>query len=134
MSTAPIAGRTGSARVWTGKEMVIWGGGSCKANPCQFDNVEPLADGAAYEPVADTWRRIAPSPLSARTAVVGVWSGKEMLLWGGEVGTTQVFADGAAYDPAADSWRPLAPSPLAARRSSGVWTGKELVVWAAATS
>jgi hypothetical protein len=39
MSPAPITGRTPAATVWTGKEMVVWAGGSCKANPCQFDNV-----------------------------------------------------------------------------------------------
>src|SRR5438874_1217413 len=59
MAAAPIAGRSPAARAWTGKELVVWGGGFCKANPCQFDNVEPLADGAAYDPAADTWRKIA---------------------------------------------------------------------------
>jgi len=129
MSPAPIAGRSPAASVWTGKEMVVWGGGSCKANPCQFDNVEPLADGGAYDPVADTWRSIAQGPLAARTGTAFDWSGKELLVWGGGIGTTQVFADGAAYDPAADSWRPLPPSPLTARRAKGVWTGRELLVW-----
>ena len=61
----------------------MWAGGSCKANPCQFDNVEPLADGAAYDPAADAWRKIATSPLAARTGTASAWTGKEVLVWGG---------------------------------------------------
>ncbi|HWI05074.1 MAG TPA: hypothetical protein VNT52_14780, partial [Acidimicrobiales bacterium] len=129
MSAAPIAGRTPAATQWTGKEMIVWAGGFCKANPCQFDNVEPLADGAAYDPAADSWRKIAQGPLAARTGTADAWTGKELLVWGGGIGTTTVFDDGAAYDPATDTWRTLPPSPLGARRTSGVWTGKEFVLW-----
>ena len=128
MSAGPLSGRS-SVPVWTGREMVVWGGGSCKANPCQGDNVQPLADGAAYDPAADTWRRIAPSPLSARSDALTVWSGKEVLVWGGE-SWTEAFADGAAYDPATDRWRPLAAGPLKARIGfAHAWTGKEVLMW-----
>ncbi|MDQ3643323.1 MAG: hypothetical protein M3450_18115, partial [Actinomycetota bacterium] len=95
---APIAGRSPAALAWTGKEMVVWGGGTCKANPCQFDNVEPLGDGGAYTPSSDTWRTIATSPLTARRGVASAWTGRELLIWGGGVGTTEVYSDGAAYD------------------------------------
>ena len=76
MTPAPIAGRSPTAAQWTGKEMVVWGGGACKANPCQYDNVEPIADGGAYDPATDTWRTLAPSPLSARTGAAHGWTGK----------------------------------------------------------
>ncbi len=110
--------------------MVVWGGGFCKANPCQFDNVEPLADGGAYDPAADTWRQIAQAPLAARTGTAWAWTGKEVLVWGGGVGTTQVFGDGAAYDPAADRWRVLPPAPVSARTApAAVWSGREMLMW-----
>ncbi|MFN2606419.1 MAG: Kelch repeat-containing protein [Acidimicrobiales bacterium] len=128
LAASPVAGRQGPATVWTGKEMLVWGGVACTANPCQGDGTTPLADGAAYDPVADRWRMLAPSPLSPRGAAAAVWTGSEMLVWGGEARTTPL-ADGAAYDPVADRWRMLAASPLGPRRTSGVWTGKELVVW-----
>ena len=58
------------------------------------------------------------------------WTGKEVVIWGGTVGTNQSFADGAAYNPATDTWRPLPDAPLRGRVGTAqVWTGRELVVW-----
>jgi len=108
--------------VWTGTEMLVWGGSA---------NGEYLADGAAYDPASDRWRRLSAAPLAGRL-VRGSWSGRELLIWGGEA-SPAALADGAAYNPASDSWRPLAPSPLGARRGfAEVWTGHELLVWAGA--
>ncbi|MCA1843121.1 MAG: hypothetical protein LC792_07995, partial [Actinobacteria bacterium] len=103
MSPAPLEGRTANP-VWTGREMLVWGGSSCTGNPCRSPNVQALGDGAAYDPASDTWRRIAASPLTPRTASTQVWTGKELLVWGGDAGT-QSLADGAAYDPATGRWR-----------------------------
>lgn len=57
------------------------------------------------------------------------WTGKEILMWGGE-DWAQVFNDGAAYDPASDTWRALPASALSARIGTAQeWTGKELLIW-----
>jgi hypothetical protein len=60
-----------------------------------------------------------------------VWTGEEMILWGGccdERG--REFDDGAAYDPATDRWRPLPAAPISRRTAhTAVWTGREMVVW-----
>lgn len=70
------------------------------------------------------WRLGRPSPVQ-RTDPVGVWTGREVLVWGGSGGER-----GAAYDPSANAWRLLEPGPLAARRDALVaWTGEELLVW-----
>lgn len=103
MAAAPLSPRIGAANEWTGRELLVWGG-----RPCADETVESLADGAAYDPAADSWRPMASSPLSARSAQA-VWSGREMLVWDGAVDASgaQVFADGAAYDPgptAGDRW------------------------------
>jgi Kelch motif len=88
------------------------------------------ARGAAYDPTADRWRPIAPFPLEAREWHTAVWTGREMLVWGGDDLIQPAFADGAAYDPKADSWRVLAPAPIAGRyRHHAVWTGDEMLVW-----
>jgi hypothetical protein len=47
------------------------------------------------------WRRLAPSPLLPRSGHVVVWTGREMIVWGG-VEKGGAFADGAAYDPQRD--------------------------------
>ena len=32
MAVAPVAVRTGAATEWTGRDVLAWGGGSCKGN------------------------------------------------------------------------------------------------------
>ncbi len=116
--TGPLPGRHGHVAVWTGSEIVLWGGERPGRAP----------QGAAYDPHRDVWRRIARSPLENRSGAAAAWSGSEVLVWGGINGGGPLD-DGAAYDPAADRWRPLAPSPLSGRVPlASAWTGRELVV------
>lgn len=80
-----------------------------------------------------TWRRIAESPLSGRTGAASAWTGKEVLIWGGDAfdgATSQYIPDGAGYDPVADRWRRLPAAPITGRVGAfGVWTGKVFLVW-----
>jgi hypothetical protein len=120
--TAPAPGRDSGrwfhSVVWTGAEMIVFGGGNA--------DVE-LTTGLAYDPGTDTWRKIAPAPLSSRQWLPLVWTGDEVLVWGGS-SISRSVADGAAYDPVTDSWRKLSRSPLRGRhRHSVVWTGSEAV-------
>jgi N-acetylneuraminic acid mutarotase len=126
LATPPIEARFGHVAVWTGREMIVWGGAGNRKY-----RASPLADGAAYDPVADRWRILPPAPIAARSVATAVWTGREMIVWGGS-GGHEVFeelADGAAYDPARNSWRRLPDSPLTPRAGhSAVWTGKEMTV------
>ena len=124
---APIEGRLGQRAVWTGREMVIWGGMT------DLD-ANPLTDGAAFDPAAATWRKVPAAPLSPRFDATAVWTGREVLVFGGTSVDGDILADGAAWDPAAGTWRRLAASPLGARDGAVVaWTGDRLVVWGGAT-
>jgi hypothetical protein len=116
------AGRAGATGVWTGRELLVWGGVDAAR--------EGLGDGAAYDPVTDTWTALptdgAPSPRVNHTAV---WTGRELLVWGGSApGLNAYFADGAAYDPAARRWRPLATEggPGIRLGHTAVWTGRDV--------
>jgi N-acetylneuraminic acid mutarotase len=117
----PYRGWSGFEGVWTGAELVLWGG------PDHFER--PRRRGAVYDPGTDSWRKTAPAPIGGRWSHSVVWTGTEMIVWGGSNANTDL-ADGAAYDPATDSWRTIAPSPLSPRQwLSLVWTGKEVIVW-----
>jgi hypothetical protein len=119
MAESPLEGRSTMAAVWTGREMIVWGGEAPR---------RVFADGAAYDPVTDTWRMLATGPLIERNAPAVVWTGEEVLLWGGH-SSDGGKRDGAAYDPASDTWRTLADAPIASDGlPQAVWTGEEMLV------
>ncbi|HEV7536503.1 MAG TPA: hypothetical protein VGP90_12760, partial [Acidimicrobiia bacterium] len=127
---SPLSNRTDAAAGWTGREVLIWGG---------VNGAGPQNDGAAYDPISDQWRAVAPGPLSARVPLVWAWTGTELLVVGRAMGFSDGILDTAAYDPVQDSWRLLAslPMQLAERplppaqinTGASVWTGSELVVY-----
>jgi hypothetical protein len=94
----PLAGRFRHSAVWTGAEMIVFGG---------RDRRGTRSDGAALDPRSGRWRRIASSPLSPRADHASLWTGREMIVWGGSRpaggGHDHVLSDGAAYDPRSDS-------------------------------
>lgn len=129
LSTSGVCGRYDAGVVWTGTQMIVWGGENCAGAACPTIRAPHLADGTAYTPQADAWRKLPKSPLAARAPATSVWTGTEMVVWGG-VAAEAFFADGAAYDPARDRWRAVASSPLSPRNGvMSVWTGSELLVW-----
>jgi len=82
-----------NASVWTGTEMVVWGG-STGSSPEVY-----LEEGAAYAPATGRLTLLpSEGAPSRRTSPTAVWSGSEMLLWGGYLGTS-VATSGARYRP-----------------------------------
>lgn len=76
------------------------------------------------------WRPLAEPPLSVAPRAPAVWTGKELIIWGGSSAKGEVLSTGATYDPEADKWTDLPPAPGAARQEhSAVWTGREVVFW-----
>lgn len=126
----PLAPRAGASVVWTGEEMIVWGG--CADEMCGTR----FADGAAFNPTTDSWRMIADAPIPGRWYHLSTWTGSEMLIVGGNQSTRT----GAAYSPESDSWRVLAEAPFAvgSERPDGavlpdnfgaVWTGDRYLLW-----
>jgi N-acetylneuraminic acid mutarotase len=119
--------RYGSSVLWTGAEMIVWGG---------TFNSTPLNDGVRYNPSTDSWKPLnmqgTPTGRSDHSAV---WTGSEMLIWGGQ-GVGGPLADGARYNPATDSWALLPSAPGVPGRAGhgAVWTGMEMIVWGGANS
>jgi N-acetylneuraminic acid mutarotase len=122
-TNAPTA-RVEGTGVWTGSEMIVWGGRDLNT----YFNT-----GGRYNPDTDTWTTVTTTGApSARTQHSAVWTGTEMIIFGGYDGSFTPMDTGAAYDPAADSWRPLAavPTGFAGReRHAAVWTGTHMIIW-----
>src|SRR6266498_4050028 len=75
---APPEIRTGAAQVWTGSQLLIWGGwfgGS--------DEQSPERDGVAFDASSNTWGAIPPAPIPGRSFPASAWTGNELLVWGG---------------------------------------------------
>lgn len=123
----PLGPRNGHTAIWTGREMVIWGGTS------DFE-ADPSRDGAAYDPAAGTWRKVPGAPITARYDARAYWTGQEMLIFGGTSVDGDVLADGAAWNPATNGWRAIPASPLGPRDGAvEVWAGDRLVIWSGNT-
>jgi N-acetylneuraminic acid mutarotase len=117
--------------VWTGKEMIVWGG-AAREPQSRSDYYE---NGARYNPETDTWKPIsAVGAPKGRIMTFAVWTGSEMVVWGGvndaQGNGGRYVGTGARYNPATDTWTEItlqgAPSP---RLTSGVWTGDGLLTF-----
>ena len=69
-----------------------------------------------------------PDPRASHSAV---WTGSQMLVWGGTLGNVDPFRTGGRYDPVLDTWTPMTTLGAPAGRFLHVaaWTGTEMVVW-----
>jgi hypothetical protein len=114
--------RDGAAPVWTGRELIVWGG----CDPARLDaDCYPTDDGFAFDPSTRAWSRVPPAPGTGIDPEV-VWTGREALFFYAEGWKVK----GMAYDPAAETWRPLPNAPLQPRFGAvHVWTGSEAIVW-----
>ncbi|MBI2389841.1 MAG: hypothetical protein HYV09_09635 [Deltaproteobacteria bacterium] len=124
--TAPstFIGRYYHTAVWTGSKMIVWGG--------TYSSSSQRSDGVMYNPSADTWTLLPtpPSAFGARDRHVAVWTGTEMIVWGGYLYSSTYRNDGAAYNPSTNAWRTIAAAPIAGRYSAAaVWTGTKMIVY-----
>jgi hypothetical protein len=82
-----------------------------------------------------SWIRVAPASIAARERHHAVWTGSEMIVFGGVDGSTYHHS-GGRYHPGSASWGPIADAPVVFSRgsSAAVWTGSEILVFGFARS
>ncbi len=121
-TNAPDA-RAGHTAVWTGSEMIVWGGGA--SGPTYLNT------GGKYNPSTDSWTAtsVTNAP-DARAGHTAVWTGSEMIVWGGYNGSGYLNT-GGRYNPGADSWVATSTTnaPAGRQEYTAVWTGSEMIVW-----
>jgi hypothetical protein len=111
-TTNAPAGRFGHTAVWTGSEMIIWGGASGNQG---FNN------GARYNSSTNSWRNVSTvGAPDAAFVLTAVWTGSEMILWGGNTG--------GRYNPVTNTWAAISTTNAPSYRAShtAVWTGSEM--------
>ena len=115
--------RIAPSTIWTGSEMIVWGGSSAN---------DALNSGSRYDPATDSWRTTAyggnvPGKRGEHTAI---WTGTEMVVWGGGSGT--YLNTGGRYDPVTDTWVATSSTgnvPVARSHHTAVWTGTSMIIW-----
>ena len=117
--------RHGHTAVWTGSEMIIWGG----AATSNF-----LNDGAVFNPPLNTWRQTASvGSFSTRRDHSTVWTGTEMIVFGGSTATVSsgMLGDGSSFNPSTAAWTalPALNAPMGRAGHTAVWTGSEMIIW-----
>src|SRR5208283_4723022 len=115
--------------VWTGTEMIIWGGFSYDTTWHFFN------DGGRYNPAANTWAALPTNGApSARRYHTAVWTGTEMIVWGGgyfDGSEDSCYNDGWRYNPASNTWSQITSlgAPVPREGHTAIWTGTEMIVW-----
>ena len=123
-TNAPSA-RDAHGAVWTGSEMIVWGGAGASGY---------LNTGGRYDPITNVWTatNTANAP-SARTVHGPVWTGSEMIVWGGHFfdGSDHYLNSGGRYNPNTNTWTATSTANAPDGRSihTAVWTGSEMIVW-----
>lgn len=138
VANASPAPRAGHSMVWTGTEVIVWGGTMSTNTYIGFDPT--FGDGARFNPSTGLW-----TPLSSTNAPTGrwghstVWTGTEMIVWGGQrlnaSNMNETLNTGARYNPSTDTWTATdtTTAPTARSQHTAVWTGSKMIIWGGAT-
>ena len=119
---APSA-RSRHDAVWTGEELIIWGGflGAGVSS----------GSGSRFSPSIGTWLNLptfgAPS---ARESHRAVWTGSDFIVWGGLV--NGLFQNnGAKLNLSSQTWSPVqsTEAPTARANFVALWTGARMIIW-----
>lgn len=118
---APVA-RWGHTAVWTGTEMLIWGGNAASGRQ---------NTGGRFQPDRQLWRSLSVTDApSARTDHIAVWTGAQMFIWGGQ-NASGLLGDGAFYAPDTDLWSGVTTdnAPAARIGATAVWANGRVLIW-----
>ena len=126
-NTGAPSARSGSKAVWTGNEMIVWGGLIVSGSVY----IGTAGDGGRYNPTTDSWSAMqSTNAPAARLGHSAVWTGSEMIIWGG-TNSNAILNDGGRYNPLTDNWTAIqmTNAPSIRRYHNAVWTGSEMLVW-----
>ena len=120
LTNAPSS-RAGHTAVWTGSEMIVWGGGA-GGGPTYFNT------GGRYNPSTDSWTATSTTNApDARGGHTALWTGSEMIVWGG-LNDSGDLNTGGRYCAAAGGPTPTStPSPTPTATATPIATATPTV-------
>lgn len=129
-TTIPSSRRYHTA-IWTGAEMIIWGGS---------DGMIYFNTGSRFIPATGVWipTSTGENVPSGRQSHTAIWDGSKMIIWGGygcsnppECNINDFLDTGGYYNPSSNSWSELNNVSSASARAghTAVWTGYKMIIW-----
>lgn len=129
--------------VWTGTQMIVWGGQTTAGAGASGSPATTLATGGIYTPATDTWSAMAPNGVipfaDGRNRTQAFWTGTDLLIWGGNIAPQTLGSSfpggggtGKRYNLATNTWSSMAATPAEMGPGSfwsGVWTGTSMILW-----
>ena len=124
--------------------MIVWGGASsaqgilntggryCAQAGAPTPTPTPTATGTPTPCISDTWTTTSTANVpDARYLHTAVWTGSEMIVWGGFADVGLITNTGGRYNPSTDTWIDTSTTnaPIAREQHTAVWTGSEMIVW-----
>jgi hypothetical protein len=110
--------------VWTGERVVIWGG--AVAPPGDPGGVVARGAtpfyGAEYDPTTDNWDPLPPSGLEPRIGHSMIWTGRELIVFGGIAADGRVLSDGGILRAGRVQSDGSSTAEDEADLSAGVWS------------
>jgi N-acetylneuraminic acid mutarotase len=96
--------------------MIVWGGEDISGSL--------VNTGGRYNPSTDSWTTTSTTKApDARQAHTAVWTGSEMIVWGGNDDSGR-FNTGGRYNATTDSWTATSTNaPEGRDLATAVWTG-----------
>ena len=102
--------------------MIVWGGND--------ENFDPLNTGGRYNPGLDTWTPTSTTNVpSARVFHTAVWTGSEMIVWGGATSSLLLTLAGGTIQARTVGQLRAPPMRRMPENAHAVWTGSEMIVW-----
>ena len=113
--------------IWTGSEMIVFGGSSSDAAINTYHN-----DGGFYDPLTDTWTPFTAPWTEPRTGSAIAWTGTSLIVWDSQ-GFSPETPRGGRYFPGTNSWAALPRIPgeeeLIIEGAAVAWTGTQMILW-----
>ena len=130
--------RSYHSAIWTGTEMIVFGGTESYIQGTTLKTREAIS-GGRYNPGTDSWITMRDTNLTSRSGYSVVWTGTEMIVWGGSQPSQQTDSGwvsgltntGSSYNPSTNSWNPtsITGAPPGSSGHTAIWTGTRMIIW-----
>jgi hypothetical protein len=99
----------------------------------QTSGQNKLADSSSWQWGNDILLSGAPSQRNSHSAI---WTGTEMIIWGGSATGIGLVNDGYRFNPTTNNWTAISTSgaPSARQWHTAIWTGTEMIIWGGTNS